>query len=113
MRKLLLDNVDTWKKEPIFDLFRDILFDNFTKTKNGDEQLKFFTKYKPEKILDILHKYNPDMFDVNPKQKEGNFTEKYLINMLDLAGINSTLLFRFEQKLGIKKTDEIYESLHR
>ena len=111
MRKLLLEKMDTWGDNPLFNLFRDILQDNFVKTKNGEEQYQFFNKYKPEKILDVLHKYNKNEFNFNPKIQEGNHVEEYFVKLLHLLNINTTLLFRFEDKTGIEKIDSINQEL--
>lgn len=67
-----MDKMDTWDDTPIFNLFRDILKNNFVKTKNGEDQYRFFHNYKPEKILEILHNHDKKIFNFNPKEKEGN-----------------------------------------
>lgn len=111
MRKLLLDNMHTWEHTPLFNLFRDILQDNFIKTKNGEEQYKFFNKNKPEKILEMLHKHDKDEFDFDPKVQEGNSIEGYFVKLLNLLNVNTTLLFRFEGKTGVEQLDSFNQKI--
>lgn len=84
MRNTLIDKMNTWNNTPIFNLFRDILKNNFIKNKNGEEQYRFFHKFKPEKILEILHNHDKEIFNFNPKEKEGNTVEHYMIKFLNL-----------------------------
>lgn len=110
-RKLILNKAETWQKGIlIFDMIKKILKTKFIRNKDYDVNFGNFNLFKPEHILKLLHKYNPNDFMVNMNKtefKNGFLSEIYIKKLYKLLGISKITFFEM-----FKDKNEIYYSYY-
>jgi hypothetical protein len=108
-RKLILNQAEKWQKGIlIFDMIKKILKTKFIRNKDYDVNFGNFNLFKPEHILKLLHKYNPNDFMVNMNKtefKNGFLSEIYIKKLYKLLGIYNIAFFDM-----VKDKNEIYYS---
>lgn len=108
-RKLILNQAEKWQKGIlIFDMIKKILKTKFIRNKDYDVNFGNFNLFKPEHILKLLHKYNPNDFMVNMNKtefKNGFLSEIYIKKLYKLLGIYNVAFFDM-----VKDKNEIYYS---
>lgn len=96
IRRKLFKYEKIWNmKLKLFQVFSHVLHHKYIRSKNHKDDHKFYMKYRPEAILDMMHKYNPQHFMLT-KYQYGFYSGWYIQKFYEMLNISCVMLNMYD-----------------